>query len=1079
MRETRNFINELENSEMDFKSIYSAMMKNGSKINCEFMENQKIVKWTYSECNEKIIKTAAKLSQMASEVQRGSYIGLKMANSPYWPITFWSILMAGYKPLLLDAAMANEITSYLMKQAGAKMLINSPIKIGEEKVDFKPQWENEFALCTSGTTSTSKVYYYDGKAVTHQILNAEYLYYDTERISPREDAKVLAFLPMHHIFGFLGGYLWFSFYGTTVVYIKDRSPETIMKACREHKVTHISTVPLLPNNLAKGISRKLSQETKGKQLLFNSMLNLSLFLQKINAEMGTKFAQRMFKNILNGLLGTQIRVIISGGSHIPYESMRLLNGIGYFTTSGFGMTEVGVSSCETSDSFRRRMMGSTGKPLKYIEYKVLKENGNEAGDVLVRGKAIHTGRLIDGKKAEAEVDSEGWFDTGDIGRLENGRLFIDGRIKDLIINESGENVYPDELEDYYSKLSIYNQLSVLGTKKDEAYEYVTLVISLAQKDMNEASYETLRSEINRINGTLPVMKRVNKVLLTSEALPVVNGIKVKRAQLKKDIENNGISVIDLDLRSKNYEVKEKVEQKVVQTEIEASRELKEIKQRVRGFFAEVLHLPEESIAYDAHFIDDLGGDSLSSISLLVKVEEKYNVVIPDSEYYNCTNVNNLSSLIFRKLNGIDSEAQNQSSQDRQKEVTPITSFEESREYKALVDRLKSAEEAGNPYFVCHDSAIRDVSMLDGEREVLNFGSYNYVGMSGHPETIKAAQEAAAKYGTSASGSRILAGEKHMYMELEKKIAAWKHTEDSIVLVGGHSTNVTFVGNFCNERDIILYDALSHNSIVQGCQLSKSDAKAFPHNDFAALESILKNVRPRYEKILVVVEGVYSMDGDIAPIPEFIKLKKKYGFFLMVDEAHSACVIGENGRGVDEYFNLDPYDIDVKMGTLSKGLGTCGGYLAGKKALIDVLRYTVPGFVFSVGINPPSAAATMKALEILTRDNKVVTSLHENIATFVSEAHKRGLNTCLAGETAIIPVMVGADTDAFKISNVMLERGVFVPPAVYPAVPKGQARLRFCVISEHKKDQIITALDLLMEVSNELNIDLRVKEKIEA
>ncbi|MDT8718708.1 aminotransferase class I/II-fold pyridoxal phosphate-dependent enzyme [Clostridium sp. 19966] len=1079
MRESRITVNELKNSSMDFKSIYNAMMKNGEKIVCEFIEDSKIVKWTYSDYNEKILKTAAKLSQMAAEIQRGSYIGIKMSNSPYWPITFWSILMAGYKPLLLDAAMADEMTSYLMKQAGAKMLINSVIKIGEEKVNFEPKWENEFALCTSGTTSTSKVYYYDGESVSHQILNAEYLYYDTERISPRENDKVLAFLPMHHIFGLVASYLWFSFYGTTVVYIKDRSPETIMKACREHKVTHITTVPLLPNNLAKGISRKLSQETKGKQLLFNSMLNVSLFLQKINAEMGTKFAQSIFKNILNGLLGPQIRVMISGGSHIPYESMRLLNGIGYFTTSGFGMTEVGVSSCETSDSFRKRMMGSTGKPLKYIEYKVVKDSGNESGDVLVRGKAIHSGRLIDGEKVPAEVDKEGWFDTGDIGRLESGRLFIDGRIKDLIINESGENVYPDELEDYYSKLSVYNQLSVLGTKKDANYEYITLVVSLAPKDMNELIYDTIRNEVNRINGTLPVMKRVNKVYITSEPLPVVNGIKVKRAQLKKDIENNGISVIDLDLRSKNFDVKEKAEEKAAPTEIEASRELKEIKEKVRGFFAEVLHLPEESVAYDAHFIDDLGGDSLSSISLLVKVEEKYNVVIPDSEYYNCTNVNNLSALIVRKLYGISEDNDGKVTPDQQKEVTPITSFESSREYKALVDRLKSAEEAGNPYFVCHDSAIRDVSMLDGEREVLNFGSYNYVGMSGHPETIKAAQDAAEKYGTSASGSRILAGEKHIYMELEKKIAEWKHTEDSIVLVGGHSTNVTFVGNFCNERDIILYDALSHNSIVQGCQLSKSDAKAFPHNDFAALESILKNVRPRYEKILVVVEGVYSMDGDIAPMPEFIKLKKKYGFFLMVDEAHSACVIGEHGRGVDEYFNLDPYDIDVKMGTLSKGLGTCGGYLAGKKCLVDFLRYTVPGFVFSVGINPPSAAATMKALEILTRDNSVVKRLHENIDTFVSEAHKRGLNTCLAGETAIIPIMVGDDIDAFKISNVMLERGVFVPPAVYPAVPKGQARLRFCVISEHKEEQIIKALDILMEVSKELNIDLSVKEKIEA
>ncbi len=433
-------------------------------------------------------------------------------------------------------------------------------------------------------------------------------------------------------------------------------------------------------------------------------------------------------------------------------------------------------------------------------------------------------------------------------------------------------------------------------------------------------------------------------------------------------------------------------------------------------------------------------------------------------------------LILKKTKGI-TEYQDRVNQNDGKKIVPVTRFEDSREYKEFLLREKAMEGVGNPYFVCHDSIVKDVSILDGEREILNFGSYNYIGMSGHPETVKAAQEAAAKYGTSASGSRILAGEKHLYQELEAKIAKWKHAEDAIVLVGGHSTNVTFVGNFCNEKDIILYDALSHNSIVQGCQLSRSASKVFPHNDFVALESILRNVRNKYEKILVVVEGVYSMDGDIAPIPEFVKLKKKYGFFLMVDEAHSACVIGENGGGVDEYFNLDPEDIDIKMGTLSKGLGTCGGYLAGKKSLIQYLKYNVPGFVFSVGINPPSAAATLKALEILEKDPSIVKRLHKNIDTFLEEAHKRGLNTCLAGKTAIIPVLVGDDRDAFLLSNVMLEKGVFVPPAVYPAVPKGQARLRFCVTSEHKEEQIIKALDLLMECIQEYKIEL-IKEEEE-
>jgi 8-amino-7-oxononanoate synthase/acyl carrier protein len=1061
----------LKKSPMDFKSIFEIMMSNQGDA-CEFMEENQIIKWTYSDYKNKIYKTAAKLEKLTAEIEKGSYIALKMANSPWWPIMFWAILMAGYKPLLVDASLNDEMTGYLIRQAGAKMTITKGLETENEEIGFKPTWDNEFALCTSGTTSSSKVYYYTGESVCYQVYNTERLLAESKRIAPKIGDKVLAFLPLHHIFGFMAAYMWYCFHGATLVFIKDRSPETIMEACRKHEVTHITTVPLLPNNITKSVLRKVEQASFGKQLLFKTMLNTSVFLQRINTKFGLAVAQRMFKSALSILMGPQVKCIISGGSHIPYETLKLINGIGYFVTSGFGMTEVGITSCESSESLSKRLNGSVGAALEHVEYKV--EGNSNLGELFVRGKAIHSGRLIEGRHIPAELDEKGWFSTGDIGKVKGDRLWIEGRVKDIIVNESGENIYPDELEDYFDKLPIHNQLSVLGTKKDENYEYITLVLSMQKNQLTEDNYDKLRNSINRINGTLPIMKRVNKAYLTSDPLPVVNGIKVKRVQLKKFIENKEISLVELDLKGVGFEVMEAAK-KTMKIEQIHKKEFEKIKDDIRKAFSEVLHLSEESVKDDAHFIDDLGGDSLSSISLLVKVEERFNIVIPDSEYYNCTNVNNLSLLILKKTKGIKEYSETASNIDGDF-VKPITNFEDSKEFQNFLSRQREAENVGNPYFICHDSTIRDVSMLNGDREILNFGSYNYVGMSGHPETVQAAKDAADKYGTSASGSRILAGEKHLYQELEARIAKWKHAEDAIVLVGGHSTNVTFVGNFCNEKDIILYDALSHNSIVQGTQLSRSDAKAFPHNDFAALESVLKNARSKYEKILVVVEGVYSMDGDIAPIPEFVRLKKKYGFFLMVDEAHSACVIGEHGGGVDEYFKLDPYDIDIKMGTISKGLGTCGGYLAGKRSLITFLKYNVPGFVFSVGINPPSAAATLKAIDILERDNSAVKRLHNNIEVFVSEAHKRGLDTCLAGKTAIIPIMVGDDNDAFLISNFLLERGVFVPPAVYPAVPKGQSRLRFCVTSEHKTHQIVRALDLLMEIVKEYRIDMLKEEE---
>ncbi|MDD3418941.1 MAG: aminotransferase class I/II-fold pyridoxal phosphate-dependent enzyme, partial [Eubacteriales bacterium] len=288
------------------------------------------------------------------------------------------------------------------------------------------------------------------------------------------------------------------------------------------------------------------------------------------------------------------------------------------------------------------------------------------------------------------------------------------------------------------------------------------------------------------------------------------------------------------------------------------------------------------------------------------------------------------------------------------------------------------------------------------------------------------------------------------------------TEDALVLVGGHSTNVTFVGNFCKERDLILYDVLSHNSITEGVRMSQADARPFPHNDYEALEQLLKSRRDRYEKVLIVIEGAYSMDGDVAPVPEFVRLKNEYDCFLMVDEAHSMLVLGETGRGVDEYYGIDPKDIDIHMGTLSKGFGTCGGYLAGSHNLIEYLRYNLPGFVFSVGISPPLAAAVMKGIEIMERDNRRVERLRRNIRTFLDEAHRYGMNTCLAGETAVTPIMIGSDDIAFMLSKQLEEDGILAPPAVFPAVPRGQARLRFCLTSEHKEEQILYALEKLYD-----------------
>ena len=403
-------------------------------------------------------------------------------------------------------------------------------------------------------------------------------------------------------------------------------------------------------------------------------------------------------------------------------------------------------------------------------------------------------------------------------------------------------------------------------------------------------------------------------------------------------------------------------------------------------------------------------------------------------------------------------------------VTQYTRFEDTPEFHAYQERYKSLLSEDNPYFIIHDSPLTDRSLMDG-KWVLNFGSYNYAGMSGRAEVSEAAIEAIRKYGTSASGSRLLAGEKTLSQQLEKELAAWKHAEDALVLVGGHSTNVTFVGNFVGPRDLVIYDRYIHNSVAEGCRLSHATTRMFPHNDPEALDRILSSRRDKFEKVLICIEGVYSMDGDIAPVPDFIRVKEKYGAFLMVDEAHSTCVIGETGGGVDEYFGLKGDEIDIKMGTLSKGLGACGGYLCGSRNLIEYQRYLLPGFVFSVGIAPPLAAAALESIRLIRSDPTIMQAMRRNVECFVAEAKRHRFNIGLAGKTAILPVLVGDENAAGHLSTAMRKAGVFVPPAVYPAVPRGEARLRFCVTAAHKPDQIVQALDTLEKCARELGIDL--------
>jgi 8-amino-7-oxononanoate synthase/acyl carrier protein len=1105
-----------------YRTIFKQMTHYTEEDAIEMYTPEGVVKITYPEMLGMVDETARRVSaffetnEMKRVVEaktrtlnpddpgRRGWVGLKIQNSPNFACLFWGVMASGHPVVLIDSRASDPLTDMLAKETGIVVLIADeapkretpyPIvtanrfvpdwrdpqtvqtyarkegDVTRERAEDRPGWAGHITLCTSGTTGLSRCYVHDDNGITEQYMCLIPLSQETDRwVRTGVREKTLAFIPWHHVFGFIVCFIFPQIMGNTMVIPAKPSPEAIVQACQGSGVTQLVAIPAVWNGIARIVKKRFVEATGKSEEEFDAMIDLSLSYQRAGVDLPPMVAG-ILSVIRSQLFGDTLYLGVSGGGYILPESLRTINGLGYYLVNGYGMTEIGIFSVVNSEDVEIRLDGNVGRPfypgslqIDLLDGVSEEEDTDGHGELLVRNDVVFVGTLKGGRFFKR--DHREWFRTGDIGRYQNGYTYLDGRVKDIILKADGENIYPDELEGSYETIPGVQRLVIFGLS-DGHYDEIALMI----EPVYGADPSTFAEMVADINATVPMSQQIQRLFVSEKPLELSASAKVRRGPVAEAVANGEWPLQEYPLNPQQVIVDEEMPteiEKQVSTyfipELAADPAFFEVRKSVQEMVAEVLTIPIEKVKPSSWFAQDLGGDSLQSISLLTYAEEKYALTIDERLFNRDLTVNDIAALVYRRIGGeFADESRTIDSAYGERPVQRIKSFEETPEFKAFMARresLASAIEAfGNPYFVAQDSSLRDVSYI-GDRKMINFASYNYVGMSGDPEVNEAAIEAVKQYGTSASGSRLLAGEKTIHQKLEKKLANWKGTEDAIALVGGHSTNVTFIGNFCSEQDLILYDVLIHNSITEGIRMSLADARPFPHNDVRSLENILESRRDRYEKVLIVIEGAYSMDGDVAPIPEFVRIKKQYDCFLMVDEAHSMLVLGKTGRGVDEHFGIDPKEIDIHMGTLSKGFGTCGGYLAGNHNLIEYLRYNLPGFVFSVGISPPLAAAVVKAIEIMERDNSRVERLHRNIATFMREAKRYDFDTCLAGETAITPILIGSDELAFMLSKQLEEDGIIVPPAVFPAVARGQARLRFCLTSEHTEEQIVYALECL-------------------
>jgi glycine C-acetyltransferase len=369
--------------------------------------------------------------------------------------------------------------------------------------------------------------------------------------------------------------------------------------------------------------------------------------------------------------------------------------------------------------------------------------------------------------------------------------------------------------------------------------------------------------------------------------------------------------------------------------------------------------------------------------------------------------------------------------------------------------------------------IRTIGSAQGARltvdgkDVLNFCSNNYLGLANHPKIVEAAKNATKKYGVGPAAVRSIAGTMDLHVELEKRLAKFKGVEDVITFQSGFTANLGTISALVGKEDVIFSDRLNHASIIDGCRLSGAKIIAYEHNDPAALEAAIKEAAGTYRRALIVTDGVFSMDGDIAPLPALYEVAKKYDILFMVDDAHGEGVLGKGGRGIVDHFGLHG-KVDIEVGTMSKAFGVVGGMVAGDKIIIEWLRQRGRPFLFSSAVTAPDAAACLAAVDLLEESTTLVDKLWDNAKYFKAEMKKLGFDTGVS-ETPITPIMLGEATLAQQFSRELFENGVFAMSIGFPTVAKGKARIRVMISASHDRDDLGQGLEAFAKVGKKLGV----------
>jgi 8-amino-7-oxononanoate synthase len=709
------------------------------------------------------------------------------------------------------------------------------------------------------------------------------------------------------------------------------------------------------------------------------------------------------------------------------------------------------------------------------------------GEIWVSGPSVAQGYWRQNEATEATFRAylkdtgEGPFlRTGDLGFLQDGELFVTGRIKDLLIVH-GVNHYPQDIEFTVQQSHPRLRRDCGAAFTVEVGGKQELVIVQEIEHHRHGDYQAVFSAICRRVAAEHDLYPHAILLLKVGSIPKTSSGKIQRHACCQGCLDGTLNVVGrwsaADARAAaaaeaSRAAAETAEEEPLPAAIAGSRTAPSSRngqrpavnqQTLDCVIEEIRRIAKEradGLTLDSPIIET-GMDSLERMEIVASLEERFGGRFPEEILPDLETARQLAAAVEKYLG---SQPRPKTARPAGEEIPPASyRFDQFPEYLRLRQNLNVLESSGlgNPYFTTHEGITNDRTTIGG-RELSNFCSYNYLGMSGDPLVTEAAKKAIDRYGTSTSASRLVSGQKVVHVELERALCELLGTEDCVVLSGGHATNESVIGHLLGPGDLILHDALAHNSIVQGCILSGARRRPFAHNDWRAANLLLERFRHEYRRVLIAIEGVYSMDGDIPDLPGFIEVKRRHRALLMIDEAHSLGVLGARGRGIAEFFGVERGEVDIWMGTLSKALGSGGGYIAGCQPLVEYLRYTTPGFVFAAGMPPACAAAALAAVRLMQSQPQRLMRLRENSELFLTLAKQRGLNTGHSQHTPIVPVILGNSLNCLRLSRAMFARGVNVAPILHPAVEESAARLRYFLTALHNAEQIRYAVDATAE-----------------